>query len=69
MYLVTKDGLWLMNWQPSGHMEVVADGPMVDVPICLWGEDIHDAKGFEERSTAAFIAKVVGATLMNTEKG
>ena len=64
MYILSKDGLWLMAYQPSGHREIVGDGTLVDVPACLWCEHIRDAMAFDNRDLAAHIAKIVGAVVM-----
>ena len=64
MYILFKDGLWLMAYQPSGHMEIIGDGTLEDVPMCLWGKHICDAMTFDNRDLAAHIAKIVGAVTM-----
>jgi len=64
VYTLMKDGLWLMAYQPSGHMEIVGDGTLVDVPACLWGEHFKDAMTFDSRILAEHIAKIVGAAVM-----
>ena len=68
MYILSKDGLWLLAYQTSGHKEIIGDGSLVDVPTCLWGGNGRDAMTFESLYLAEHIAKIVGAQIFKIEK-
>ena len=68
MFMIQKDGLWLMGCQPSGRMEVIGDGRLADVPVCMWGEHMYEAIRFDDRNLADRIAKVIGAEVIKNQK-
>ena len=68
MFLLMKDGMWLMDYQPSGHREIIGDGTMVDVPMCIWCERSRDAIRIEDAAQATRIATIVGAVVMREKK-
>ena len=68
MFLVMKDGLWLMGYQPSGHKEIIGDGTIADVPMCIWCERSRDAVRIEDAALATRIATIVGAVVIREKK-
>jgi hypothetical protein len=63
MYLIRKDGLWLLGFQPSGSREFV-NGALTEVYTAIWGNDIHDAKGYEQEETAQVYADLFGGDVI-----
>ena len=59
MYLIRKDGLWLLGFQPRGIREFV-NGTLTEVYTAIWGSDIHDAKGYEYEEQARAYADLFG---------
>ena len=63
MYLIRKDGLWLMGFQASGIREFV-DGNLTEVLTCVWGNDISGAKGYEHEVQAKVYADLFGGEVI-----
>ena len=63
MYLIRKDGLWLLGFQPSTIREFVK-GELTDVYTAIWGTDIQAAKGYEHESQAKTYAKLFGGEVV-----
>jgi len=63
MYLVKKDGLWLLGFQRTGLREFV-NGKLTDVYTAVWGSDIRDAKGWEYRVQADAYAMEFGGEVI-----
>ncbi len=63
MYLIRKDGLWLMGFKTTGVREFV-NGKLTDVFTCVWGSDIHDAKGWEHEVQAEAYAREFGGEVI-----
>ena len=64
MWLIRKDGLWLMGYQASGIEEFLADGKLTSMPTCIYGDRREDAMVFEEEFKARNLAKLLDADLM-----
>lgn len=72
MYLIRKDGLWLLGYKASGIREFV-NGQLTEVFTCIWGNDISAAKGYEHEAQAKTYADLFGGEvilvpLKDTEK-
>ncbi|MBQ6373073.1 MAG: hypothetical protein IJJ45_01155 [Clostridia bacterium] len=63
MYLIKKDGLWLLGFQQTGVREFV-NGKLTDVYTSVWGSDIHDAKGWEHKIQAEAYAMEFGGDVI-----
>lgn len=61
MYVIRKDGLYLLGLQQSGIREIDSSGVLVDVYTCIWGNDRSCAKAFQHRKAAEEIAKQLDA--------
>lgn len=66
MYLIRKDGLWLLGFQPSGIREFV-NGTLKEVLTAIWGNDIRDAKPYEHEQTARAYAKLFGGEVISVK--
>lgn len=70
IYLVRKDrrlredAPWLMNYHPSGCMEVLADGKLHNINTFLWGNRPQDAKVFRNIRDARTIANEAGQCIV-----
>lgn len=64
MWLIRKDGLWLMGYQASGIEEFLGNGQLVSMPTCVHGDRREDAMAFDEEFKARNLAKLLGADLM-----
>ena len=67
MYLIRKDGMWLMNYQPSGCKEILGGGTFESIYTCLWGDRKQDAKPFEHDYEAKALAKRLGAEVVRVQ--
>lgn len=64
MWLIRKDGMWLMGYQASGIEEFMRDGKLASIPTCLYSERREDAMLFDAEFTARNLANLIGADLM-----
>ena len=64
MYVIQKDGLYLMGIYPMGIKEFMPNGKLEDVGTCIWGNDITAAKSFEHISSAKQYAKKHGGEVI-----
>lgn len=64
-----KDAPWLMAYQPSGCMELMANGKLQQAYTCLWGSRMDDAKPFEDKAVAQYFADRIGGCVVITVKG
>lgn len=60
-YVIRKDGMYLLNYQPSTIREFDKEGNLSDMYTCLWGEGTSGAKIFTNRAHAQEIKKVIDA--------
>lgn len=63
MYMIRKDGLWLLGYKASGIKEFVK-GVLTEVYTCVWGSDTHDAKGYEFEVQAQIYADLFGGEVV-----
>lgn len=63
MYLIRKDGLWLLGYKASGIREFV-NGQLTEVLTCIWGNDISAAKGYEHEVQAKVYADLFGGDVI-----
>lgn len=63
MYLIKKDGLWLLGFRQTGLREFV-NGKLTNVNTAVWGSDIHDAKGWEHKIQAEAYALEFGGDVI-----
>ena len=63
MYLIRKDGLWLLGYKASGIREFV-NGQLTDMLTCIWGNDISAAKGYEHEVQAKVYADLFGGEVV-----
>lgn len=63
MYLIRKDGLWLLGFKPSSIREFV-DGKLTDVLTCIWGNDISAAKAYQHEVQAKVYADLFGGDVI-----
>ena len=63
MYLIRKDGLWLMGFGATGVREFVG-GKLKDVYTCVWGDDARAAKAYEHRLQANSHADLFGGEVV-----
>ena len=64
MYLIRKDGLWLLLYQSTGIKEILDGGKLTEVFTCVWGNDITGAKAFEHEVQAEVYAKLFGGEVI-----
>ena len=64
MWLIRKDGLWLMAYQASGIEEFLGNGQLVSMPTCIYSMRQEDAMAFYEEFKARNLANMLGADLM-----
>ena len=64
MYLIRKDGLWLMGYQSTGIKEMLDGGKLTEVFTCIWGNDITGAKTWEHEVQADVYAKLFGGEVI-----
>ena len=64
MYLIRKDGLWLLLYQTTGIKEMLDGGKLTEVYTCVWGNDITGAKAFEYEVQADVYAKLFGGEVI-----
>ena len=68
MYAIKKDGRkpggkdapWLMHYLETDRKEFGSDGMLHPVYTCLWGNNMEDAKVFDNRDKAWMVASVIG---------
>lgn len=63
-----KDTPYLMAYQPSGCMELMANGKLQQVYTCVWGNHIYDAMPFEDRELAKAMADRIGNCVVISER-
>lgn len=63
MYLIQKDGLWLLGFQPSTIREFV-NGKLMNIYTGLWGSNKRDARIFDNKTTAETYADMVGGEVI-----
>lgn len=63
MYLIRKEGLWLIGHRPSEIKEFV-NGQLADVQTAIWGSDRRDAKTYAVRASAAYRADLLGGEVV-----
>lgn len=59
VYVVRKNGLYLLSYQLSEIREFDSTGALADVYTCLWGNSRQGAKAFQSRATALYMMKAV----------
>lgn len=64
MWLIRKDGMWLMGYRASGIEEFMRDGKLASIPTCLYSERREDAMIFDAELMARNLASLIGADLM-----
>ena len=64
MWLIKRDGLYLMGYQPSGCREIMGNGKMTDILTGAWGSSIRDAKPFDNSYVALAIAENLGGYIV-----
>ena len=64
MWLIRKDGMWLMGYQASGIREFLGNGHLASVPTCIYSAKLQDAMPFEDETMARNLAQLLGADLM-----
>ena len=68
MYLIRKDGLWLLGFRASGIRELV-NGKLTEVMTCIWGNDLSAAKGYEGKAQAKSHADLFGGEVIQAKGG
>ena len=63
MYIIVKDGLYLMEVRNLGIREVNAQGVFADVQTGIYTADRRDAKVFE----SGYLAQVLGAVAVRID--
>lgn len=63
MYVIKKDGLYLMNYMYNGIREIVNGEELMDVPTAIYSDNIRDAQLVEH----AEIAKIVGGVAIKVK--
>ena len=61
VYVVRKDGLYLLSYQLSEIREFDSTGRLADVYTCVWGEGRKGARAFQSMSQALAVMKMVDA--------
>lgn len=63
MYLVCKDGMWLVAYGKFGITEFV-DGAFESVPTAWWSKNRRDGRPYAERIEAKRAADAVGGEVV-----
>lgn len=64
MYLIAKDGMWLVGYQPSDCKEYMSDGTLKQVYTCVYSMRREDAMPFTSAALAKDLAKRIGGETM-----
>lgn len=67
MYIIKKDGMYLMGYRPSGLTEYDKTGKPVEVFTGIWGGSKRDAKLFENKSFAESFAGMIGGEVIQVQ--
>ena len=59
MYIIKKDGMYLMGYQPSGLTEYDKDGIPHEVYTCVWGTNKYDAQVFDDLASTKGLLKMI----------
>lgn len=64
MYIIKKDGLYLMGYKPSGLTEYDKNGKPQEVYTGIWGTDKHDAIPFDNKAFVEIFAGMIGGQVI-----
>lgn len=64
MYMVNKNGMWLMGYRPTGIREFV-DGKLQDVSTAVWSNSQHDGRLFKGKTGAQARAREFGGQVID----
>lgn len=64
MWIIRKDGLWLMGTKASGIREFMKDGELHNVPTCIYSARLQDAKIFDDEAKARALALLIGGEVL-----
>ena len=59
VYVVRKDGLYLLSYQLSEIREFDSTGRLADVYTCIWGESSMGARAFRHMARARAVMNMV----------
>lgn len=60
MYIIKKDGLYLIGYQSMGIQEILAEGKLSDILTAIWSNNKKDAHLFESVTLALTLADMFG---------
>lgn len=70
MYIIKKDGMYLIGYHPSGLTEYDRDGRPQQVFTCVWSNNKHDAMPFDNRAFAEVFSDMIdGQVIQVVMKG
>lgn len=64
MYIIKKDGMYLMGYRPSGLTEYDKHGNRTPVYTGIWGNNKLDAMPFDNTSFAVTFAGMIGGEVI-----
>ena len=66
MYIIKKDGLYLMGYRYTGIEEMLEEGKVSDVLTAMWGNNKRDARLFESKTFAMTLTEMFGGEIIKT---
>ena len=61
VYVIHKDGLYLLSYRVSGIKEFDGSGKLADVYTCVWGTGRKGARAFQHKTAAEEMARQLEA--------
>ena len=67
MYIVRKDGLYLIGYQSMGIQEILVEGKLSDILTAIWSNSKKDAHLFDSRALAVTLADMLGGEVKKVD--